>query len=174
MEISIYSLLEGAARASGAVAVIDLFRAFTTAAVALVNGGIPRRDGWRGRGRAGTMRRRDRTDLYGEVGGRTPDGFDFGNSPYEISGVDFRGQTIIQRTSARTRGIVEAAGKAKWLYAASLELMSREMRQFIKADQRNLRTLPVINRGFELQGDVIKRTREKGADSRLCRDSFIW
>jgi hypothetical protein len=31
------------------------------------------------------------------------------------------------------------------------ELMGREMRQFIKADQRNLRTLPVINRGFELQ-----------------------
>jgi hypothetical protein len=49
---------------------------------------------WRGRGRAGTTRRRDRTDLYGEVGGRTPDGFDFGNSPYEISGVDFRGQTL--------------------------------------------------------------------------------
>jgi hypothetical protein len=31
------------------------------------------------------------------------------------------------------------------------ELMRREMRQFIEADQRNLRTLPVINRGFELQ-----------------------
>jgi len=30
-------------------------------------------------------------------------------------------------------------------------LMSREMCQFIKADQRNLRTLPVIDRGFELQ-----------------------
>jgi len=29
--------------------------------------------------------------------------------------------------------------------------MGREMRQFIKADQRNLRTLPVINCGFELQ-----------------------
>jgi hypothetical protein len=29
--------------------------------------------------------------------------------------------------------------------------MGREMRQFIKADQRNLRTLPVVNRGFELQ-----------------------
>ena len=36
MKISIYSLLEGAARATGTVAVIDLFRAFTTAAVALV------------------------------------------------------------------------------------------------------------------------------------------
>jgi len=38
MEISIHSLLEGATRATGSVAVIDLFRAFTTAAVALANG----------------------------------------------------------------------------------------------------------------------------------------
>jgi hypothetical protein len=35
MKISIQSLLEGARDASGAVAVIDTFRAFTTAAVAL-------------------------------------------------------------------------------------------------------------------------------------------
>ena len=34
MEISIHSLLEGATRATGSVAVIDVFRAFTTAAVA--------------------------------------------------------------------------------------------------------------------------------------------
>jgi phosphosulfolactate phosphohydrolase-like enzyme len=32
------SLIEGATRASGAVAIIDMFRAFTTAAVALANG----------------------------------------------------------------------------------------------------------------------------------------
>jgi 2-phosphosulfolactate phosphatase len=38
MKISIQSLLEGAGNARGAVAVIDTFRAFTTAAVALVNG----------------------------------------------------------------------------------------------------------------------------------------
>ena len=38
MEISIHSLLEGATRATGSVAVIDVFRAFTTAAVALANG----------------------------------------------------------------------------------------------------------------------------------------
>ena len=38
MEISIHSLLEGATRATGTVAVIDVFRAFTTAAVALANG----------------------------------------------------------------------------------------------------------------------------------------
>jgi 2-phosphosulfolactate phosphatase len=55
----------------------------------------------------------------GEVGGRAPAGFDFGNSPFEISRVDFRGQVIIQRTSAGTQGIV-AATAAERLYAASL------------------------------------------------------
>jgi 2-phosphosulfolactate phosphatase len=40
-------------------------------------------------------------------------------SPFEISGRDFRGQTIIQRTSAGTQGIV-AASQAERLYAASL------------------------------------------------------
>ena len=34
MEISIHSLLEGATRATGTVAIIDVFRAFTTAAIA--------------------------------------------------------------------------------------------------------------------------------------------
>src|SRR5262244_3066901 len=38
MNISIRSLLEGATRATGSVAVIDVIRAFTTAAVALANG----------------------------------------------------------------------------------------------------------------------------------------
>ncbi len=38
MEIRIESLVEGAARASGVVAIIDVFRAFTTAAVAFASG----------------------------------------------------------------------------------------------------------------------------------------
>jgi 2-phosphosulfolactate phosphatase len=38
MQVAIYSLLEGAQRAVGRVGVIDVLRAFTTAAVALVNG----------------------------------------------------------------------------------------------------------------------------------------
>jgi 2-phosphosulfolactate phosphatase len=39
----------------------------------------------------------------GEVGGKPPTDFDFGNSPFEISGVDFGGKTILQRTSAGTQ-----------------------------------------------------------------------
>jgi len=38
MEISIHSVLEGAERAKGSVVIIDVFRAFTTAAVALASG----------------------------------------------------------------------------------------------------------------------------------------
>jgi 2-phosphosulfolactate phosphatase len=56
----------------------------------------------------------------GEVRRRAPPGFDLGNSSFEISGVDFGGKTILQRTSAGTQGVVEAATKAERLYAVSL------------------------------------------------------
>ena len=56
----------------------------------------------------------------GEVRGRAPPGFDFGNSPFEVSGIDFHCKTIIQRTSAGTQGIVAAGNRAERLYAASL------------------------------------------------------
>ncbi len=55
----------------------------------------------------------------GEVGGRAPAGFDFGNSPFELSQADLTGKTIIQRTGAGTQGIV-AAKQAERLYSASL------------------------------------------------------
>ena len=46
----------------------------------------------------------------GEVGGKAPDGFDFGNSPFEISGVDFGGKTIIQRKRSAS-GLAQAAAR---------------------------------------------------------------
>jgi 2-phosphosulpholactate phosphatase len=84
MEISIHSLLEGATRATGSVAVIDVFRAFTSAAVALANGAL-----------SIVMVRTVEEALalrnagighicMGEVHCRAPPGFDFGNSPFEF------------------------------------------------------------------------------------------
>src|SRR5271165_2633672 len=98
MEISIGSLLDGAQQATGAVAIIDVFRAFTTAAVALANGaariimvGTVEE--------ALSLRMAGLGDLcMGEVGGIAPAEFDFGNSPFAIGGIDLRGKTIIQRT----------------------------------------------------------------------------
>src|ERR1700747_1915921 len=120
MESSIYSLLEGATRATGTVAVIDVFRAFTTAAVALANG-ASRIVMVRTVEEALALREAGVGQVcMGEVRGRAPDGFDFGNSPFEISKVDFHGKTIIQRTSAGTQGIVAAGNRAVRFYAASL------------------------------------------------------
>ena len=120
MEISIHSLLEGATRATGTVAVIDVFRAFTTAAVAMANG-ASRIVMVRSVEEALALREAGVGQIcMGEVRGRAPPGFDYANSPFEISSVDLHGKTIIQRTSAGTQGIVEAATRADRLYAASL------------------------------------------------------
>jgi 2-phosphosulfolactate phosphatase len=119
LNIRVDSLLAGAERAVGAVVIIDVFRAFTTAAVALARGAteiIIVRDVEE----ALALRAAGVGDLcMGEVGGRAPPGFDFGNSPFEVSRADLEGRTIIQRTSAGTQGIV-AARQATQLYAGSL------------------------------------------------------
>jgi 2-phosphosulfolactate phosphatase len=120
VDVRIESLLEGAARAVGAVAVIDVFRAFTTAAVALANGAG--RVIMVGEVEAALALRAAGVGevCMGEVHGLKPDGFDFGNSPADLMGVDLAGRTAIQRTSAGTQGIVVAAGRAEFLCAASL------------------------------------------------------
>lgn len=120
MDVCIESLIEGAGRASGVVAIIDVLRAFTTAAVAFANGAtqitmvasVEEAVGLRAQG-AGQI-------CMGEVGGRAPESFDFGNSPYELSSADLSGRAIIQRTSAGTQGILAAAKNAQHLFAASL------------------------------------------------------
>ncbi len=131
-EIRIGSLLEGAEQATGVVAIIDVFRAFTTAAVALANGAsriimvgavemaLALRD--KGIGQI----------CMGEVGGQAPPGFDFGNSPFEVSNVEFGGKTIIQRTGAGTQGIV-AARRTERLYAASLVTATATARALLAA-----------------------------------------
>jgi 2-phosphosulfolactate phosphatase len=119
MDIRIDSLLRGAERAVGSVVIIDVFRAFTTAAVALskgaekiiVVGGVEEAMRLRAAG-VGQI-------CMGEVGGRRPEGFDLGNSPYDATQAELAGKTIIQRTSAGTQGIV-AAKQATRLYAGSL------------------------------------------------------
>ena len=124
MDIRLDSLLTGAERAQGAVVIIDVFRAFTTAAVALARGAAKII-------MVGTveeaLRSRDAglgQICMGEVGGHKPDGFDLGNSPFDASQALLDGTTVIQRTSAGTQGIV-AARQATQLYAGSLVTAKR-------------------------------------------------
>ena len=148
MDIAIHSLLEGAARATGVVAVIDVFRAFTTAAVALANSAnriimvrsveeaLALRDAGVGQ------------VCMGEVRGRAPEEFDFGNSPFEISEVDFRGKTIIQRTSAGTQGVVAAAAHADRLYAASLATADATVRAMLAGQPNGISIVAMGGEGL--------------------------
>jgi 2-phosphosulfolactate phosphatase len=88
----------------------------------------------------------------GEVGGKAPGGFDFGNSPFEVSTVDFRGQTIILRTSAGTQGIL-AARQAERLYAASLVTAEATVRALFSGSPNQVSLVAMGDNG-------VKRTDE--------------
>jgi 2-phosphosulfolactate phosphatase len=87
----------------------------------------------------------------GEVGGRAPEGFDFGNSPFEISETDFRGRSIIQRTGAGTQGIV-AARAATRLYAASFVTATATARA-LQADAPDRITLVAMGNNAVVRTD---------------------
>ena len=119
MQIALASMLAGAERATGTAIIIDVFRAFTTAAVAFSRGAerivlVAEVD------EALELRRAGVGELcMGEVGGMRPEGFDFGNSPYELSQADVDGKRLVQSTRAGTVGVAAARG-ADRIYATSL------------------------------------------------------
>jgi 2-phosphosulfolactate phosphatase len=110
MEITILQLLEGAREARGLAVIIDVFRAFSVACYVVANGAkriIPVAD----IDRAYELKREHPGYiLMGERGGKRPRGFDFGNSPSQIEGVDFSDKTVIHTTSGGTKGLVNARG----------------------------------------------------------------
>lgn len=105
---------------TGAVVVVDVLRAFTTAAYAFA-GGAEAIYLTADIGEALRFKQENPASLaMGEEDRLRPPGFDFSNSPAEIQKADLRGLTLIQRTSAGTRGVVAAAPTASRLWASSL------------------------------------------------------
>ena len=121
MEIRIGSLYRGAQEARGTVVIIDVFRAFTTDAVAFSKGAekivlVAEVE------EALKLREQGVGEIcMGEVDGIRPDGFDLGNSPYEMLDADVAGKSLIQSTRAGTVGM-SAAVNASQIYAGSLVL----------------------------------------------------
>jgi len=147
MKISIQSLLEGARNATGAVAVIDTFRAFTTAAVALANGASRIIMVGTVEDALALRAAESGAICMGEVRGQAPDTFDYGNSPFEIATVDLGGKTIIQRTSAGTQGIVAASARADRLYAASLVTAEATVRALLSGSPGEITIVPMGDNG---------------------------
>ncbi len=113
MEVRLGSLVRDAQEAQGTTIIIDVFRAFTTAAIAFDHGAkeitlVAEPE------EALALHRRGVGDfLMGEVSGKRPDGFDFGNSPHEISQVDLAGKTLVQSTRAGTVGVAAAVNASE-------------------------------------------------------------
>lgn len=112
-------MIQGAQEAKGVAIVIDVFRAFTTAAIAFTKGAekiimVPEI--------SQALELRNHNDEYlcmGELGGVKPKEFDFGNSPFELTQADILGRTLVQSTRAGTVG-VDACKNADSIYAGSL------------------------------------------------------
>jgi 2-phosphosulfolactate phosphatase len=104
-----HSGLDGARAALGTAVIIDVFRAFTTAAFCVAAGArevvlVGDHE------QALVLKAKDPSlFLTGEIGGRPIPGFDVGNSPSKIVDLDLRGRRVVQRTSAGTQGVVAAA-----------------------------------------------------------------
>jgi len=113
VNVRVTSFLEGARSATGHAVIVDVFRAFTTAAFCAAAGAreivlVADHE------QALAMKREDPSlFLTGEIGGRPIPGFDVGNSPSAIERLDLTGRRVVQRTSAGTQGVVAATGASR-------------------------------------------------------------
>ncbi len=110
MNIQILYGKEGADLAVGTTVVVDVFRAATVASYAFQSGAeyiIPVAD----QVEAFALREEHpEYILMGEHRGVKIEGFDFGNSPFDISQADLTGKVVVQRTGSGTQGLVRATG----------------------------------------------------------------
>lgn len=152
MEVRRFSLLDGARRATGTTIIIDVFRAFTTAAFIMANGAeaiLP----VGGVDEALDLRRGHPDWLVtGEVHGHKVPGFDYGNSPDEVSKVDFTGKTVIQRTSSGVQGILATSG-ADEILLGSFVIAEATVKHIKK---RNPNVISIVAMGWEGDYEAIE------------------
>ena len=163
MEIVLSSLLNGAKEAQGTVVIIDVYRAFTTAAIAFSKGAekiilVSEID------EALELKNKGIGSIcMGEVGGMRPEGFDFGNSPFELSNAEVVGKTIIQSTRAGTVG-VNAALKAEKIYACSLVIAESTAKALIE-DSPELVTIVAMGSEGKFKTDEDEQCAQAGIDA---------
>ena len=96
--------------------------------------------------------------LLGEEHGLPIQGFDFGNSPYELLNKNLTGKRLIQRTSAGTQGVVKAQ-RAKQILVTGLCNASATT-SFLK--QMSIKNLVLVETGV--------RNTQSGLEDIACAD----
>jgi 2-phosphosulfolactate phosphatase len=128
-----YFTNENCHRATGVVVVIDVLRAFSTAAYAFGAGAERITLVSKVKEALSLKEPRSRVLIMGEVRGIKPEGFDFGNSPTEIARQSLNGKPLIQRTSAGTQGVVRSTNAEK-LFTASFVVANATVRAIQKLE----------------------------------------
>ena len=150
--------LENCHTATGVVVVIDVLRAFTTAAYAF-KAGAENIILTETVNEALTLRQRIPNALaMGEEHGLPVKGFDFNNSPSQLIEQNFRHNQLIQRTSAGTQGVVRSR-RAGALFAASFVCA--------EATARAIQRLAPEHVTFVVTGVIYDRD---GDEDRACAD----
>ena len=122
MHVRRASLVEGAQDATGTAVIIDVYRAFTTAAFCVAAGA---REIVLTASHADALAMKVKDPalfLTGEIGGKPIPGFDAGNSPSNIVDLDLHGRRVVQRTSSGTQGVA-AATRAERIVLASFVIV---------------------------------------------------
>ena len=157
MDIQILHMIDGARQATGLTVIIDVFRAMTVETYLMRNHAqriIP----------VGDMQiafdykaqHPDTTILCGERKGVMIEGFNFGNSPSQLEGVDLTGKTVIHTTSAGTQGFANALN-ADELIGGSL-VNAKAIAAYIK--QKNPDTVSLVCMGLN--------AKEQTQEDNLC------
>ena len=139
MEIKTFKFLEGAAKAEGLTVIIDVFRAYTTAAYLFANQAenifiVSKVE------TARKLKEKLETPvLIGERKGIKIEAFDFNNSPYFISQHNFEGKEIILSTSAGTKGIIAAENAAEIITGSFVNIAAAA--EYIKSQKSELVSL---------------------------------
>lgn len=137
--------------ATGTVVVIDVLRAFTTAAVVLAQQPASY-ELVRELAEARSRRLADPgVRLLGEVDGRRPSDFDHSNSPCEAAAADLAGRHVVHRSSAGTQGAVMAEA-ADRVFVASFAVASATLAAVASADPRQV-TFCITGRHAGRDGD---------------------
>ncbi len=142
----------------GALVVVDVIRAFSTAAYALSAGarhiylvaGVDDALAFKA-AHPGSL-------AMGEDHGLMPEGFDLPNSPVLAAAADLDGRVVVQRTSAGTQGVV-AAGRATRLWCGNLVCAS--------ATATAVAASGLGAPGYVITGWFADRTDRPGTDDRL-------
>lgn len=151
MKIKTFKFLEGAAKAEGLTVIIDVFRAYTTAAYLFANQAEKIFIVSKVETARKLKEELNNPVLIGERKGIKIEDFDFNNSPYFISQHNFMGKEIILSTSAGTKGIIAAENAAEIITGSFVNIAAAA--EYIKSQKPEIVSLVAMGNNGVSEAD---------------------